>query len=226
VFLESVRALELNPRLASFHAYIARAFYYLGLNERALEKARAAIALEPDNVDALRATGVALLKSGRYREAVQPLEEIQRLSGKPLSDYNLALAYYYSGDKARAEATLVQLAGSASASSSQRARAWLAAFLAARGERTRATELVAEVTAVNYMDHHVANGLGNALAQLGRPDEALRWLRRAADTGFPCHPWYEKDSLLAPLRQTPEFLAWLDELRGRQRDAEQRYSRY
>jgi TolB-like protein len=226
VILESSRALELNPRLTLPHAFIGRAFYHLGLVERAEQKARIALALEPENAEALRTLGVALLLSGRYREAASSLEEIQRLSGKPLSDSNLALAYYYGGDKARAEATLVQLSGSAAASSSQRARAWLAAFLAARGERARASDMVGEVSAGRFMDHHVAQGLGNAYAQLGRPDEALRWLRQAADTGFPCLRWYDRDPLLAPIRETPEFAAWLGELRGRFREAEQRYARY
>jgi TolB-like protein/Flp pilus assembly protein TadD len=226
VILESSRALELNPRLTLPHAFIGRAFYHLGLVERAEQKARIALALEPENAEALRTLGIALLLSGRYREAVPPLEEIQRLSGKPLSDSNLALAYYYGGDKARAEATLVQLSDSTAASASQRARAWLAAFLAARGERARASDLVGELSAGPFMDHHVANGLGNAYAQLGRPDEALRWLRQAADSGFPCLRWYDRDPLLAPIRETPEFAAWLGELRVRLREAEQRFGRY
>jgi hypothetical protein len=76
------------------------------------------------------------------------------------------------------------------------------------------------------MDHHVAAGLGVTYAQLGRPDEALRWLRSAADTGFPCHPWFARDPLLAPLRKSAAFESWLEELRLKLREAEQQYSRY
>ena len=189
------------PRLELPLAFTARAFYHLGLLERAAERARSALALDPeDRSEAVRPIGITALLSGHFKDAVSSLEEVQRLSGKPLSDYYLAMAYYYNGDKARAEAILEELSGASSASSSQRARAWLAAFLAARDERTRATDLVNRVTATagEYMDHHVAAGLGDANAQLGRPDEALRWLRKAADTGFPCYPWYARDPLLAP----------------------------
>jgi Flp pilus assembly protein TadD len=164
--------------------------------------------------------------SGRFKDAVPLLEEVQRLSGRQLSDYNLGLAYYYSGETARGESILQDLAGSSSASSSQRARAGLAAFLAARGERARATALVGQVTGGKYMDHHVAAGLGATYAQLGRLDEALRWLRSAADTGFPCPPWYARDPLLAPLRKNAAFESWLEELRLKLREAEQQYSRY
>jgi hypothetical protein len=75
------------------------------------------------------------------------------------------------------------------------------------------------------MDHHVAGSLGAACAQLGRPTEAVAWLRRAAETGFPCHSWYVHDPLLAPLRDHPEFERFLQELREAQRAAEDRYLR-
>jgi hypothetical protein len=85
---------------------------------------------------------------------------------------------------------------------------------------------VGQVTAGGYMDHHVAAGLGSAYAQLGRPEEALGWLRNAADHGFPCPPWYARDPLLAPIRQHPGFEAWLRELQSRLREDNQRYLRY
>jgi serine/threonine-protein kinase len=225
VFRESRKALDLNPGLHLPHAYLARAFYHVGLLERADEEARAALAIEPDSSDALRHLGISHLLSGRFKEAVRPLEEVQRLSGKALSDYYLALAYYYSGDTARGEAVLDELTRATSASSSQRARAMLAAFLAARGERGRAAELVAQVEAGKFMDHHVAAGLANANAQLGSSVEALRWLRNAADTGFPCHAWYARDPLLAPVREDPSFQAWLEELRLRVVEAARTYRR-
>ena len=200
VILESRRALALNSSLHLPHAYLSRAFYHLGLLERADEEARAALAIEPDSVDAVRALGITHFLAGRFQEAVPRLEEVQRLSGKPLSDYYLALAYYYSGDTRRGEAVLEELTRASSVSNAQRARAWLAAFLAARGERAGADELVAQVAAGKFMDHHVAAGLGDAHAQLGRTGDAMRWLRQAADTGFPCRRWYASDSLLQPLR--------------------------
>ena len=62
------------------------------------------------------------------------------------------------------------------------------------------------------MDHHVAYSLGAAFAHLGDPDASIRWLQQAADTGFPCYPWFEKDPLLDPVRTTPRFTALLERL--------------
>ena len=68
------------------------------------------------------------------------------------------------------------------------------------------------------MDHHVAYSLGAAWAQLGEPTTALRWLRQAIDTGFPCYPWFQRDSLLDPIRRDPAFTELLVGLEKRARD--------
>ncbi|HZB25795.1 MAG TPA: hypothetical protein VE379_06675, partial [Vicinamibacterales bacterium] len=81
----------------------------------------------------------------------------------------------------------------------------LAGVLAAEGETTAARIYVAQVLARDYRDHHVAYSLGAAYAQLGEIDRATRWLRRAADTGFPCLPWFERDPLLEPIRLGAHF---------------------
>lgn len=222
----SRRALELNPRLELPYSFLARAFYHLGLLEAADKKARQALALDPENrSEPIRAQGIVALLEGRFAEAVPLLEEVRRMSGKPPSDSYLAQAYYYSGDKARGETLLEELGRTSSASVSARARSTLASFLAVRGERARAADLVREVAAGKYMDHHVASSLGAACAQLGRPAEAVTWVRRAAETGFPCHSWYARDPLLAPLRGRPEFERLLQELRESQQSAEERYAR-
>jgi hypothetical protein len=57
------------------------------------------------------------------------------------------------------------------------------------------------------MDHHVAYSLAATWAQLGDTTAALRWLQRAADTGFPCGPWFARDVLLDPIRSDPRFKA-------------------
>ena len=75
------------------------------------------------------------------------------------------------------------------------------------------------------MDHHVAYSLGTAEAQLGHNEQAVGWLRRAAGTGFPCHQWYARDSLLDPLRAHPDFKRFMLELEAASRAALARHSR-
>src|SRR5262245_2162788 len=222
---ESRRALQLNPRLDLPYSYLARAYYHLGLLKLADQNVHAALALSPENrTEPIRAQAVVALLDGRFVQAVPLLEEVQRISGKPLSDPYLALAYYYSGQAARGEALLEALSRDPSASGAARARSTLAAFLAARGERSRAADIAQDVATGKYMDHHVANSLGAAYAQLGQPEQAVRWLRKAVETGFPCPPWWGRDPLLAPLHRHAAFEAFLQEVQPLLREAEGRYS--
>ena len=223
VIEESDLALQLNPNLEQPHYYRSAAFYHLGLLDLSDEEAEKGIAINPQNrTDFLRAKGIAALYAGKYSEAVLLLEEVQRLSSKPLSDSHLALAYYYQGEPERAEAMLEELSRNESASASARARAALASFLAARGARKESLELLKAVKA-NYIDHHVAYSVGATYTQLGQITEAIRWLRRAGEIGLPCFPLYERDKLLEPIRGQNEFQSLLNELRESQKAAQSRY---
>jgi tetratricopeptide (TPR) repeat protein len=93
------------------------------------------------------------------------------------------------------------------------AQATLASILAHRGEAAEAGKLIETVLEGSYRDHHVSYALGAAYAQLGRPKEALDRLIEARDSGFSCFPWFERDPLLAPLRQDPGFRRFLDDLK-------------
>jgi hypothetical protein len=58
--------------------------------------------------------------------------------------------------------------------------------------------------------------LADAMALLGRTDDALRWLRTAIQHGFINYPNLSAhDAFLAPLRAEPAFLALMAELRPR-----------
>ena len=74
------------------------------------------------------------------------------------------------------------------------------------------------------MDHHVAYSLGTAYAQLGAFQESVAWLRKAADTGFPCYPWFIRDPLLDPIRRDPAFIRLVDRLRLQHEAARARFA--
>ena len=158
-----------------------------------------------DVIEPLRIEALVALFSAKFAPALARLEEVSRLSSQPIGDTYLALAYYYSGSSARGRSLLESLATHASASTSARAGVALAGVLAAQGDAPGARARLDRVLGQPYRDHHVAYGLGAAYAQLGESAAADRWLRIAADTGFPCLPWFERDPLLEPLRSRREF---------------------
>ncbi len=101
-----------------------------------------------------------------------------------------------------------------------RAQASLASIEAASGKREEAQARIAEIRRVSDLDHHVTYSLGAAYSQLGQPEESIGWLERAADEGFPCYPWFERDPLLDPIRKDPRFTRLLARLQAAHREME------
>jgi hypothetical protein len=95
-----------------------------------------------------------------------------------------------------------------------RGQAMLASVEAASGLKDEARARIAGIVNAPDLDHHVAYSIGVAFAQLGNIDDSLAWLRRAADTGFPCIRWFEQDPLLEPVRRHPAFSRLLDGMRA------------
>jgi len=214
--VEGRRALMLNPNLEQARFFTAAAYYHHGYMEEALiemEKGRSLHGL--DVVDPVRIDALVALFSGQFAPARAKLEEVSRLSSQPIGDTYLALAYYYSGSLERGRTMLESLAGSRSAATAARAEAALAAVLGAEHALDAARGHIDRVLALGYRDHHVAYSLGTAYGQVGDRDAAYRWLRIAADTGFPCLPFFERDPLLDPLRHQTEFVDLLAYVRAR-----------
>jgi tetratricopeptide (TPR) repeat protein len=63
--------------------------------------------------------------------------------------------------------------------------------------------------------HHAVCYMAGARAIMGETDEAIDGLRKAAEDGFPCYPWFERDPCLASIRDDPKFRSLISELRGR-----------
>jgi serine/threonine-protein kinase len=224
-FDESAKALELNPSLDLARYFRAAAFYHLGLFDSADAEMSQALHADPQNrAEELRTRGVIAFLRGKNDAAIGSLEEARRSSSAAYADSYLSQAYFYAGDTARALELLDSLRRSPSAPAGARAGAMLASVAAFRGDRAEAERIIAGVRSAGYMDHHVAYSLGAAYGQLGRLNDARGWLQRSVDGGFPCYPWFERDTLLAPIRRDPGSQDFLRRLRERWQDATRRYS--
>lgn len=210
------RALVLNPNLEQARYFVAAAFYHNGYMEEALTEMDKGRSLQGvDLIEPIRIEALVALFSASFAPARARLEEVSRLTSQAIGDTYLAMAYYYSGSVERAKTMLESLAANRSASTAARAGAVMAGILAAEGDRAGARVYIDRVIKAEYRDHHVAYSLGAAYAQLGDVNESHRWLHTAADTGFPCLPWFERDPLLEPLRRLPGYSPLLEYVRQR-----------
>jgi DNA-binding winged helix-turn-helix (wHTH) protein/tetratricopeptide (TPR) repeat protein len=210
------RALALNPNLDQARFFVAGAYYHNGYMQEALiemEKGRRLHGV--DVIEPIRIEALVALFSGNFAPALTHLQQVSRLSSQPIGDTYLALAYYYTGNVARARTMLEALASHASVSTAARAGAALAAIIAAQGDHQPARQLLNRIVTGDYRDHHVAYSVGAAYAQLGDAGASLQWLRTAADTGFACAPFFERDPLLEPLRRHSTFTELLEYVRTR-----------
>jgi serine/threonine-protein kinase len=212
---ESRLALDLDPSLDLPHYNLAVAFYHLGLLDISKEASLAGLIANPaTRYDSLLNRGRVALYSGMYRDAEALLQEAARLEGGD-PPWILAEAYYYNGHSARAEALLRSMFDrGGSALNRTRAGASLAAFLAAGGRDREARQLLRQTLDLEPTDHHAVYRIGTAFAQLNDAASAVRWLRRAAESGFPCYSWFASDPLSIPLRDDASFRVLLSELRG------------
>jgi eukaryotic-like serine/threonine-protein kinase len=223
VIHESRRAIDLNPSLDSPHLYIATAYFHIGLLGEAESEVRAARELNPQNRALSEIRGAIDVWAGRYVDAVGRLSTVRDLTDSLVVRYLLGLALYYQGEQQRAEAWLESMIDDEGPLPGN-ARASLAAFRAARGAVAEARALADRVTSEPDINHHAAYGLGATYAQLRDPATAVRWLARAAATGFACYPWYERDPLLDPIRTDARFADFMRDLHGSWADARARYS--
>ena len=63
----------------------------------------------------------------------------------------------------------------------------------------------------NYQNTEYA--IASAYALMGNRADALKWLQRTVDDGFPCYPMFERDPNLHDLRQDPPFIAFMAKLK-------------
>ena len=219
---ETSVALSLDPNLHLAHTARARVFYHYGLFRGTAAEADAAKALAGESsVENQRTLFYALLFGGRFPEAFRLGEQLHQRTDAVAIPTHLALAAYYLGDTARAFSALRD--ARRGGSPDLRAQAVLASLEAAAGHRGTARTLVRKILEQPYRDHHIAYSLAATHAQLGEFDEAARWLTEAANTGFPCYPWFLRDPLLEPLRRSSQFRLLEPSMR---RAHEARSSRY
>jgi DNA-binding winged helix-turn-helix (wHTH) protein/TolB-like protein len=207
----SAAALALDPSLDLAHLARMRAFYHLGLFDEAASEGRAAARLNPGHsVEAERLEVALQLFEGHFDQAIRLAEPlIGHLDFSAVPQY-LGLARYYAGDPAASRAMLGSVMRRGAPDT--RAQASLASIEAATGMESAARSRIAAILRGADLDHHVAYSLGAAFAQLRDPGASLTWLERAAETGFPCYPWFARDPLLDPLRSTPRFVQLLGRL--------------
>jgi adenylate cyclase len=176
------------------------------------EAFQTAIRINPDSFEAHYLFGRAFLAQGKYREAIP---QFRAASAVRVDDYQapalLGLAYIGQGNQQsgiRACEQALQIAKQQLALNPGDVRAlYLGAGCLARiGRRRTALAWAARALALDGNDSAVLYNVGCLYAVLGRPNEALRCLRKVVRSGWR-KEWIKHDPDWAALRGMKEFAA-------------------
>ena len=210
------KALQFNPNLAEAYIELGKVYYHVGLTNKAIEANDSAERLDPSATITGGRRLRALTDAGRL---IEVRDELKRRPNQAV--FARAEALLAMGNVKEALDVLLQ--SPAVDRTDPEADAGSAALLglvyARLNRREDAARVIAASTPVAENPgklshlHHAQFHIGATLAQLGRPDEALRWLTMAANQGYPSYTRFSNDRNLDPLRGQAEFEALLARLR-------------
>jgi tetratricopeptide (TPR) repeat protein len=205
------RALAINPSLSDAHDDLAGVYSHVGLLDQAWDQTLLAQALDPLSVYAQFRRGLIFLWGGDYERAVAALQPLPVFAAPYAGEALLRLG------RTGEAANLINAVSEEGQGGRNALLSSLDAILhAINGDRARAEEQVRIALAGRASfahAHHIEYSVGVAYVLLGKHDDAVEWLRRAAINGFPCLPSYESDVFLRDLRTRPDFRELLDWLR-------------
>ena len=211
------RALSINPNLAEAYIELGKVYLHIGLTDKAVDANEQSQRLDPGAAAPTNRTVNALIDAGRLEEV---RHELDRNGTRLLRPYH-ADALLAIGQPVDAVRVLSALRSPKSGDpESDTANVALLAVAYARlgrreeAERTMAAAIPAaeNPTGLSHM-HHAQFHIGSTLAVLGRQDEAVRWLTKAVDEGYPSYPRFSTDQSLASLKGHAGFTALLARLR-------------
>ena len=213
------RAISLNQNLAEAHHNLGAELTHVGLHDQAIKEFRTALRLDPQNDGAKYRLGRALWQSQRFAQALQNYDRYN------IESFEKALTLTYLGRRQQAWETIggvAQKLGRArrggfggDPEDIAAVRALLYATESKPQKAEREIQIAARFGKNNDHFHHAAFILAAAYAEMGKPHEAVAWLRRVAGTGMPNYPLFRDNPSMSKLRGNAEFEEFMAGLKPR-----------
>jgi len=204
---EARHALALNPNLAEAHQQLANLYNHVGLLDEAAEEIQRAVALDPFNTAAQFRVGVNLVYRGRYEESLTAMRSAQRFNPSVWA-FQTSFALFQLGRRQEAREKVEEFLRRDPDDQGGLLASLQALFAAAEGNSRGAEQWIQQALGKDggYTEfHHTQYIVAAAYARMNKPRLALQYLRQAADNGFPCYTFFEKDANLDSLRGDPGF---------------------
>jgi tetratricopeptide (TPR) repeat protein len=206
--------IAIRPSFDGAYHALGIVLYHVGLLDEALTQLDHALALGPASSATRNRAAFCRYLKGRYEEALEMSEQLAREWPSYWVRYLTAACQVRLGRLDDAVRTVDRMASEAPGE--VLARCILGLVFALRGDAEGALDQV-RFTHANRSTfghfHHVEYDAACIHALCGDVGEAIACLERAAGDGFPCHPFFEADPLLASIRGHPRYERLIADLR-------------
>ena len=211
------RALQLNPNLDEAHHQLALVYLHIGLLDKGWAELEKAVSINPANTLARFRFGAIDMYQGKYEDALVLFNTIPREKNPSLVAFQTATALFKLGRDNEAEAVVDEFLQTYPKDEGGAVTSVRAMLLAKAGKKREAEEAIQRAIVIGQgfgHFHHTAYNIASTYALLNQPDDAVRWLRAAAEDGFPCYPLFEGDHSLDNLRKNPGFILFMEKERA------------
>jgi len=215
------QALRLDPALAEAHAANASWLFHHGRREDAVAASIAALACNPDCVDALEWAAWSSLALGRFADAITYYERAFALEPASFHFMGMAMSAYQAlsdteGARSAAQRCLAGVEKVIAAEPDHgTALGHGVSALAMLGEVERARAWARRAVLLDPENINLHYNMACAMVRLGDVDAALDLLERRVPTSASAAQWMEADPDLAPIRDHPRFQALVSAARQR-----------
>jgi tetratricopeptide (TPR) repeat protein len=200
------KAIKKDSTISQSYEQLSLVQLHIGLFDKALKNANKSVLLDPSNYRARRFIAEIFLFQGKYKQALQEFNRIPKsFESQPTQAFK-GLTYFYLNEPEKAIKLLNE--NLTSFPSSPHLNSVYAVILSSKGEKNEALikMKIAQQNTVDYIHaHHIYYYLGVSSALIGENKEALSWLQKAANTGFPNYPLYSSDPHLQTLKEVEGF---------------------
>jgi tetratricopeptide (TPR) repeat protein len=210
-------ANQLNPNVG--HAELAYLYNHLGLEDLAARELTRAFEIDPTS-DALKSMSLLMYEVQSKYDEYASSQNVQRDGSSEV--------WYFAGKGRLDEAQKAMDEWSAKQPGNPALHPRKALLFAVKGD-FRAAEaeipiILKEHPLKDPFYHHAAYDIACVYALQSKSAEAVRWLREAAESGFQLYPRYQRDAYLNRVRQAPEFIQFLAEMKAQNDRYRQEFS--
>jgi TolB-like protein/DNA-binding winged helix-turn-helix (wHTH) protein len=208
------KAIALNANSTEAHHFLGSELTHAGLHDQAIEEYRAALKLDPLNDPVKYRLGRALWQSERFEESLQNYD---RFNIKAIEE---AIPLIYLGRRQRAWDLVTELTPQSGQAfrSPEDFPAVRALLFAIDGDTEKADHEIREAINLGKTDdhfHHAAFIIAASYAEMGKPHEAVEWLRRTSQIGMPNYPLFHDNPSMKKLAGNQEYEQFMAEFKPR-----------